>query len=128
MYKKKNLSGPSAVKLNEQQMIHKMMCTQACDIFLKPKMPKNYRAFNSSSAPAKGKKTRSCTQIRKEFSFRNTNQQMWEIKFLMRNRKFYIKWSNLEDQKRVLRNSTVRLNKLTLKKWKGEIKGNNLFP
>lgn len=128
MYKKKNLSGPSAVKLNEQQMIHKMMCTQACDMFLKPKMTKNYRAFNSSSAPAKGKKTRSCTQIRKEFSFRNTNQQMWEIKFLMRNRKFYIKWSNLEDQKRVLRNSTVRLNKLTLKKWKGEIKGNNLFP
>lgn len=128
MYKKKNLSGPSAVKLTEQQMIHKMMCTQACDMFLKPKMTKNYRAFNSSSAPAKGKKTRSCTQIRKEFSFRNTNQQMWEIKFLMRNRKFYIKWSNLEDQKRVLRNSTVRLNKLTLKKWKGEIKGNNLFP
>lgn len=46
----------------------------------------------------------------------------------MRNRKFYIKWSNLEDKKRVLRNYTVRLNKLTLKKWKGEIKGNNLFP
>lgn len=128
MFKKKNLSGPSAVKLTEQQMIHKMMCTQACDIFLKPKMTKNYRAFNSSSAPAKGKKTRSSTQIRKEFSFRNTNQQMWEIKFLMRNRKFYIKWSNLEDQKRVLRNYTVRLNKLTPKKWKGEIKGNNLFP
>lgn len=53
-----------------------MMCTQACDIFLKPKMPKNYSAFNAGSAPAKRQKTMSCTQIRKELNFRNTDQQM----------------------------------------------------